>query len=325
MQYSSVIIVLLLLIQSLVFGQKSPHGENFDINCSNCHTTESWKVDVNKMKFDHGTTNFKLVGQHKDVNCASCHKSLKFTNTPTNCVDCHTDIHQNSVGFDCANCHNPKSWLVSNILEIHEENRFPLTGAHQTLDCQQCHITASLLNFKPLGVDCYQCHKQQYSSTQTPNHIQAGFSKNCEKCHYLTSDSWGASGFIHDFFPLTGGHAISDCSVCHKPATFKGVSTDCVTCHRTNYENTSNPNHLTTGFGTDCATCHSIDAWIPSDFPEHDGLYFPIYSGDHKGEWGACSDCHINQNDYSVYSCLKCHDSNNGGDSAKLKFKLRRR
>ena len=47
---------------------------------------------------------------------------------------------------------------------------------------------------------------------------------------------------------------------------------------------TTDPDHTAAGFSTDCATCHSETAWEPSTF-DHDGLYFPIYSGEHDGEW----------------------------------------
>ena len=69
---------------------------------------------------------------------------------------------------------------------------------------------------------------------------------------------------------------------------------------------TTNPNHVTANFPTDCASCHNENAWVPSSF-DHDGLYFPIYSGEHEGEWNACTDCHTNPNNYAVFTCITCH------------------
>ena len=63
---------------------------------------------------------------------------------------------------------------------------------------------------------------------------------------------------------------------------------------------------MTANFPTDCASCHNENAWVPSSF-DHDGLYFPIYSGEHEGEWNACTDCHNNPNNYAVFTCLTCH------------------
>jgi hypothetical protein len=48
---------------------------------------------------------------------------------------------------------------------------------------------------------------------------------------------------------------------------------------------------------------------VPSTF-DHDDLFFPIYSGKHDGEWDECSDCHTEPTNYSVFSCITCHEHN---------------
>ena len=63
-------------------------------------------------------------------------------------------------------------------------------------------------------------------------------------------------------------------------------------------------------FPTDCTACHSQNTWTPSTF-NHDDMYFPIYSGRHEGEWNLCSDCHFNPNNYSLFSCIDCHEHDN--------------
>ena len=40
---------------------------------------------------------------------------------------------------------------------------------------------------------------------------------------------------------------------------------------------------------------------------DHDDEYFPIYSGSHEGEWSDCIDCHINPNNYAIFTCITCH------------------
>ena len=55
--------------------------------------------------------------------------------------------------------------------------------------------------------------------------------------------------------------------------------------------------------------CHNEVAWEPATF-DHDGMYFPIYSGKHNGEWDQCIECHTNPNDYSFFNCLQCHEHN---------------
>ena len=51
-----------------------------------------------------------------------------------------------------------------------------------------------------------------------------------------------------------------------------------------------------------------MEAWEPATF-DHDGQFFPIYSGQHRGEWNDCSECHINANDYEEFTCYgsNCH------------------
>lgn len=302
-------IILFSLFSIALLGQDSPHGKDFDLDCLLCHTTESWEIDKNKIKFDHSSTKFKLMGQHKDVNCSSCHTDLKFKNTSADCENCHTDVHENSVGLDCANCHTPTSWIVSNILQIHRMSRFPLLGSHQTSDCSECHVSNSLLNFQPLGVECSDCHMDNYLSAKNPDHVSANYSTDCIECHNQSYPSWKGAGIVHDFFPLTGGHAISDCFECHSQDGFTGLSPDCFSCHQDDYNATANPSHLDLGFSHDCQSCHTIDGWKPATF-DHDNKFFPIYSGSHSEAWNNCSDCHTNSNDYTVFSCLTCHEHN---------------
>jgi len=304
---SYIVILFFILINGIMFSQTSPHGDGFKIECKVCHTTESWKVK--ESKFDHSTTDFELVGQHQDVSCKSCHASLKFTETKQNCESCHKDIHQNSVGFDCERCHNTTSWLVPNVDEIHQMSRFPLLGAHKILDCNECHISNTLLDFKPLGVNCYDCHINNYQATTRPNHVVNNYSTSCEECHNIDAVTFSGAGIVHDFFPLTGGHNIGDCFSCHNENSFEGLSPECSSCHTDTYNATTNPSHITLGFSTDCAECHSISGWSPATF-DHDAKFFPIYSGQHNNEWDKCSDCHTNNSNYAVFSCIDCHEHN---------------
>jgi predicted CXXCH cytochrome family protein len=122
---------------------------------------------------------------------------------------------------------------------------------------------------------------------------------------------WKPAIFEHSSFPLTQGHAINDCNACHVPGDYSNVSTDCFACHEADYNATTNPNHLSAGIDNVCMTCHTtMPGWKPADFAEHDGLFFPIYSGRHRGEWNTCTDCHSNTSNYSVFSCIDCHEHN---------------
>ncbi len=301
--------ILLLLWVFFALGQENPHGNKFKLDCTNCHTTEGWKF-VKTGEFDHNTTNFNLEGEHEVTDCAACHTSLVFSEAKTSCVDCHTDMHNTTVGMDCANCHNSESWIVTNITEIHQMGRFPLLGAHTTADCASCHTSASQLEFEPLGVDCIDCHRQNYLATTNPNHVLSGFSTDCIECHKIEAHEWSASGINHDFFPLTLGHAINECSACHSNNIPEPLSTDCYSCHQNDFQSASNPSHQSSAFSTNCLECHTTNPdWNPADFRTHDDL-FPIYSGKHNGEWNNCTDCHTQPENYSIFSCTDCHEHN---------------
>ena len=379
-------IIILLLSVSLCNAQ-SPHGDKFKRDCQDCHTVDGWTVIPSKILFNHSETGFELKGQHQTVQCRTCHSSLVFSESKgkANCSDCHTDIHTNTVGKNCARCHNNKTWIIENITDLHRTGKFPLLGNHAKADCRQCHKAASSLKFEPIGIRCYDCHIANYNATKDPNHIQANFSTDCQQCHNFTAASWSATSIIHDFFPLSGAHNISDCFSCHTKGSYKGLSQDCYSCHQKKYESTTSPNHVVlnfakdckqchsisvggwkpatfanhdlkyplvgahntirndcskchaTGynqtarqcvschqqkydsainpnhkgaqFSTDCASCHSQTAWKPATF-DHDGKYFPIYSGEHKGEWSNCSDCHLDQTNYKTFECTNCHEHN---------------
>ena len=108
-------------------------------------------------------------------------------------------------------------------------------------------------------------------------------------------------------FALTGAHQNADCLSCHQSGVYAGLSQECMSCHQQDYDATQDPGHLAAGFPTTCSSCHTSIAWMPADF-EHDGPYFPIYSGKHNGKWNVCSDCHVNPSSFAQFSCtIGCH------------------
>ncbi len=305
------LIAILNLIMVFAGAQENPHGEKLTMDCTDCHTTDGWKYSRATSVFNHDLTKFKLEGQHIYTNCVACHTSLVFSDAKSSCVDCHADMHNTTVGTDCSQCHNCESWIVDNITEIHQMSRFPLLGAHNTASCSDCHTSASQLEFEPLGVECIDCHQQDYMATTNPNHVQAGISTNCIECHKIEAFEWSASGINHDFFPLSKGHESIDCATCHATGTTEPISADCYSCHQNDYNSTTNPSHQNSGFTTDCIECHTTDPdWKPAEFKSHDAMFFPIYSGKHREEWNACTDCHTQSENFTVFSCIDCHEHN---------------
>jgi hypothetical protein len=239
MQKLSLIIGTLVLLTSLHFMERAPHGKDFKLNCDDCHGTENWKVNPDSIRFDHDSTAMPLLGQHREITCRDCHASLIFDEAKTDCITCHVDLHEQTTGPDCARCHNSESWIINNIRQVHEQTRFPLVGAHVAAPCEECHPSSSLLRFEPMGIECFDCHKEEYFATTRPNHPESGYSTNCSECHFINSYSW-------------------------------------------------------------------------QEFSSHDAMFFPIYSGQHNGEWNDCSDCHTNAANYGEFSCVTCHEHNRG-------------
>ncbi len=288
-------------------GPKSPHGDDFSVSCSDCHSAEGWNFNIESYSYKHDEV-YELKGSHSALDCRQCHSSLIFKDVDNQCFQCHQDVHQQTLGMTCDRCHGASSWLISNVTELHQHSRFPLLGAHAYADCQQCHSSTSPLVFEPLQTDCYACHQADYQQTIQPSHTEAGFSTDCATCHTVFSASWN-NGFNHHFFPLEQGHAINDCNACHQNNVYSGLSTDCYSCHQTDYQSTTDPNHVQSGFDTNCSLCHTLNpGWKPASF-DHDADFFPIYSGSHNGEWNSCTDCHTTGN-LSAFSCIDCHEHN---------------
>ncbi|MEW6194875.1 MAG: hypothetical protein AB1521_06960 [Bacteroidota bacterium] len=274
--------------------------------CEQCHSTTAWSP----ANFDHSLTSFPLTGQHTSVQCSQCHTS-GYTNTPTDCYSCHQTNFTNSVNpshtsvglsTDCQSCHNTQGWTPS--LFSHSNTAFVLTGQHINTSCQSCH------QGQTTGTSqlCYSCHVTDFNSTTNPNHTTAGYPNTCEQCHSTTA--WAPANFDHSLtsFPLTGQHTSVQCSQCHASG-YTNTPTDCYSCHDNDYNSTNDPNHIAAQFPVTCVDCHSTNGWSPATF-DHDSRFFPIYSGEHNGKWNNCSDCHTNQNNYSDFSCITCHEHN---------------
>jgi hypothetical protein len=199
-----------------------------------------------------------------------------------------------------------------------------LTGYHATMlannQCTSCHTGATPYSLTYTG--CIQCHQADYNGTTSPPHATAGFPTTCDTCHSTTN--WSGATFTHPTAPLqlTGYHATmlanNQCSSCHVGNNFNLTYTGCIQCHQTDYNNTTNPNHAAAGFPTTCNNCHTFTDWTGAQFTAHDSSYFKIYSGRHNGQWTACSDCHTNAKDYSVFTCIACHAHNNQAQVSAL-------
>jgi len=291
---------------------------HYPTTCTVCHSTSAWKP----AQFNHSNTKFPLTGAHTRQECSACHGNNQYTALLMDCYSCHqkhylqatNPNHQKALfNRDCAQCHSTDSWRPATF--DHSTTKFPLTGAHTTKQCAECHKNG---NYNLNYTDCYQCHQGDFTGVTNPNHASGNFAHDCTQCH--TTNGWKPANYDHSKtqFPLTGAHTSQPCQACHKSGVFTGTLRDCYSCHQTDYSRAMNPNHATSGFSTDCASCHSTTAWKPSTF-DHDAQYFPIYSGKHRGKWATCNDCHTDRNNFKIFSCITCH----AHDKAKMDNKHR--
>jgi hypothetical protein len=358
-----------------------PHGD-LRADCATCHTSEAWAPLRDPLPFEHAATGFPLAAAHSQAGCRDCHQSLVFSHVATACADCHRDAHRGELGPQCDRCHEPTSW--TNRLEtfrVHARTRFPLLAAHAGVDCEACHRGPQPREFVNTPTECAACHLEDWRAARDPDHERLGLSRRCEECHGAASPAWRGGTFPGSFphpasfpltgaharvsctqchvagfagtptdcvachrddydrttnpdhrtsgfpttceschgtgawrpatvdhsltrFPLTGAHRRLDCAQCHTGGAFRGTPTDCVACHRDDYDRTTNPDHRASGFPTGCDACHTTNAWRPASF-DHD-RFFPIDSGRHRGI--DCATCHTNPGNFRVFSCTNCHE-----------------
>jgi hypothetical protein len=291
------------------------HRGELGADCSRCHTSRSF-VDHAGMVRLHQLGRFALTGAHAVTDCEACHApvrpgALAFVSRPADCESCHLPAYQattnpdhESGGFprDCAQCHAATLWERARF--NHSGTAFALTGAHRAVACDDCHAAG---NFTGAPAECVGCHRSEYDATAEPPHQAAQFPVTCESCH--NTAAWDGAAFDHagTAFPLTGAHVAATCSDCHGDGVYAGKPSACVACHGNDYDGTTEPPHAGAGFPITCESCHTTTAWPGARF-DHDGPFFPIYSGDHRGQWESCATCHTNPASYSEFSCLGCHE-----------------
>ncbi len=289
-------------------------------NCESCHNTKKWRPTVG---FDHTKTKFKLDGAHKKVKCVQCHKIGKkngkvFQNFSilkyNQCTDCHTDIHLGKFGDNCIQCHTVFSFknIVYKNKFDHAKTGFLLKGAHNNLECKQCHTKGVSVKLK--SENCYDCHKDYHNDEFTKN----GIRQDCSKCH--TEDKFTPSEFTiqnhsKTRFALLGSHLAVPCVKCHlndSKWSFSFESTQCIACHNNIHGNLIQQYDDEKGL---CEKCHNSDSWELVEF-DHNKTGFNLIG---KHQQVKCSNCHFKDTRQSFifsklsYECKSCHkDQHNG-------------
>jgi hypothetical protein len=140
--------------------------------------------------------------------------------------------------------------------------------------------------------NCWDCHGGRYLEARDPDHAGLEFPRDCTSCHGTSSwdasvpDAHGDTGT----FPLRGRHGETPCADCHGTGDWTSQDPACFACHRTDYDNTTNPNHAGNDFPVTCADCHDFDTWTGAAAGPHGPSdSFPLVEG-HSGV--ECRTCH---------------------------------
>jgi hypothetical protein len=233
--------------------------------------------------------------------------------------------HAQERGVACDRCHSTRDWkfdfgrAASDAFD-HAFTGFPLTGRHLATTCLACHAGG----LHPSRA-CNACHADEHDGR---------LGQDCDRCHNAQSFDL-VSGFrAHrgSRLPLSGMHALLECSACHAPNATRFAETppsECWACHRADYElHTVHPPHRPQpgnpnrpGFPHDCRQCHNALAWSPALLPSEAksavlalGLSrrehrrsFPIDSGAHRS--AECADCHAGGTELGAagVQCVGCH------------------
>ncbi len=168
-------------------GAVLPH-DSFPADCTLCHLGSGWHTLTGDFAFDHGAeTGHALDGAHAQAQCLRCHNDRGPVEVfaARGCAGCHEDQHLGRLGPSCTECHTENTWQPYGQFERHRQTRFPLEGVHAAVSCRRCHIGAEVGNFRPVPIECADCHQDDL--IRTGNHIGLGWNNSCDRCHQPTS------------------------------------------------------------------------------------------------------------------------------------------
>lgn len=247
--------------------------------------------------------------QKIEKTCNECHVSFDKAAQDNLCLACHDTIDKDitqHLGFHgkfpqvtqtiCKTCHTEHKGRAFKIVSFdpnsfdHKYTDFILKGAHQKVQCTDCHVPAQLYRDAPS--DCYSCHV-----SDEPHKGNLG--KQCQSCH--NELDWQEVRFDHSAtnFSLTGRHRSVACAQCHIDERYQGIATDCVGCH-------AEDDIHKTRFGTACAECHVTDGWAKISFNHQQNTGFALTGAHGKID---CQACHTTSLTVPALrrDCISCH------------------
>ncbi|MFH1850749.1 MAG: hypothetical protein ABIA75_00230 [Candidatus Neomarinimicrobiota bacterium] len=207
---------------------------------------------------------------------------------------------------DCGDCHVETNWKNPTFSGFsHATTDFALTGAHRGRYCNACHggeTVAEQHDFRAAPIACDACHIDIH---------QGRLGVDCNDCHGTAVWQLTATDFDHSrtAFALLGAHRVVDCKQCHGGVQNNDYATtpqDCFSCHREDYEQSTDPAHAAAGLPVECRDCHPLarPTWRPAAF-NHDSMTDFLLTGAHRT--AQCSGCHDGKFDGINQDCWSCH------------------
>lgn len=362
----------------------SPHAESFlaevasslgstvQQSCARCHPVEKQAFRAPLAELDaelHAATGFSLSDPHRDLSCEQCHEGygkrtygpadwdtwaferLYPGRHPDDCNVCHGDPHDGEFaagpfkGGDCLACHERHGFQPPRFtIAQHAQTRFPLTGGHLAVGCNDCHKVvesvsgSSRRQFRSTPRACESCHDDVHEGTfDRPGlPVRLGGRIGCARCHVTTSFSTvDTESFDHNAFtefPLRGNHAKAECTDCHTKGsagrTFAKADRTCAQCHEDPHVG-----QFRSGARTDCAQCHRDDGTFQDLVFDHEQDSRFSLGESHVDL--ACSACHksyalpdggsvVRYKPLGIL-CTDCHGDMHGDAGGKRDSRGRRR
>jgi hypothetical protein len=314
-----------------VRGKTRIHGHLEDLTCKTCHPDHKGRgakiAVIDKEKFNHDRTNFRLKGGHKTTKngCDDCHKpKKKFREAPSECVACHKKDddekgHRGGLGKKCEDCHDEVKWKETPRFDHDTKTKFKLAGKHKDTKCNECHVD---FHYKDTPKDCYSCHKKDDAKKE--NGHRGKFGTKCEKCH--GADDWKNSLFDHDRdtkYRLKGKHHEAKCTACHTGNLFTDkLQTKCLVCHKKDDDEKGHRGSL----GDKCQDCHDERSWKKTSFDHDKDTKYPL-EGKHRT--AKCESCHTSglkplpgqkKIEKLPTKCVECHRKDDKEKGHKGKF-----
>ena len=206
---------------------KDPHGGEFaPRRCEECHGAQTWK---DTSGFRHQETRFPLLGQHHKVACDKCHArstpagtrdlalvAVQFSGLQfANCSDCHKDPHAGQLGIQCKRCHTEQSWQSVELEGFdHRRARFALEGAHQRIQCAECHRAGTAYRVARFQA-CTDCHQDPHVG-QFAQRADGGICTACHDLEAFSPPNFTLEAHQKSEYPLEASHLAVPCDACHQ-------------------------------------------------------------------------------------------------------------